>query len=152
MLGLGLLATWLGCAEAETTPTPVDASFSHIRDEILVPSCAFSSCHGSGAGGLTLNAEQAYDQLVGVASTQRPEMLRVKPGAPDESYLMWKLEGHEGIEEDQMPPGGIEAEKIEVIRTWIASGAENDQPEERYHATPSFYCARLDVGRLWWCR
>ena len=43
------------------------------------------------------------------------------PGDADASYLVQKLEGADGISDDPMPPpaGGLDAEKIERVRSWI---------------------------------
>lgn len=56
---------------------------------------------------------------------EKPELLRVNPGNPDESYLIHKLEGREGIVGSRMPltsPPLSEAE-LELVRKWIAGGA-----------------------------
>jgi hypothetical protein len=45
------------------------------------------------APGVESAARRVYSNLVGVASRQRPELLRVNPGNPDASYLVHKLGG-----------------------------------------------------------
>ena len=40
----------------ETDGTP--ATFVEVRDEVLVPSCGFGSCHGAAAGGRRAKAEK----------------------------------------------------------------------------------------------
>lgn len=129
VLGAALAA----CAgDPAATPTPTGtasprADFAYVNEEILVRSCAFSGCHGTGpvSAGLRLTAEESYANLVGVASTEVPSMMRVAAGDADHSYLVWKLEGTEGITDDPMPPptGGLEADKIASIRAWIEAGA-----------------------------
>lgn len=104
------------------------ASFTEVRDEILLNSCAFSSCHGDqGSAGLTLTTEGSYDALVNVPSTKSDGEVLVIPGDADGSYLVKKMEGAEGIVGDIMPPGaGLPEEKIQAVRSWIDNGAPND--------------------------
>ena len=74
--------------------------------------------------GLRLDDGFSFDNLVGVASSQVPELNRVEPGDPDNSYLVQKLEGTaaQGV---QMPFGGppLDQALIDDIRQWIADGA-----------------------------
>ena len=116
----------LGC-DPGVEPEPSIPTFSEVRDQVLMPSCGFSSCHGEGAGGLTLEEESAFDALVGVASVQVPELSLVEPGVPEESYLMLKMDDDPGILGDPMPPGsGMEQDRVEMVRAWIESGALDD--------------------------
>lgn len=118
-----MLVSLAGC---EVTPNG-GTDFTSIRDEVLLPSCAFSSCHGgTNAGGLVLDEAGAYDALVGVESTAADATL-VVPGDAAASYLMQKLDGDAGIEGDPMPPSGLlDARTVERIRVWIDDGAAND--------------------------
>jgi hypothetical protein len=65
---------------------------------------------------------------VNVASLEKPSLLRVKPGDPDNSYLIQKLEGAAGISGSRMPLGGpfLDRETIDKIRSWIQDGAPNN--------------------------
>ena len=56
--------------------------------------------------GLQLDAAHSYALLVGVPSNEESGLLRVKPGVPDSSYIVLKLEGSAGIVGAQMPFGG----------------------------------------------
>jgi hypothetical protein len=122
----GLLAlTLAGCGgpPAETAP----ATFTGIREEILLPSCGFVSCHGGGAGGLTIDEDGAWDALVDVPSHDAAGEVLVIPGDADGSYLVKKLDGAEGIVGLQMPQGGeLPSADRERIREWIERGAPND--------------------------
>ena len=109
-----------------------DSSFSAINDEVFQNSCVFSSCHssGNGAGDLSLESE-AYEELVDVAAQGEDldgDEVRVIPGDPDSSYLIWKLEGDDRIVEDPMPPNGssLADRDIKRIRKWIEDGALDD--------------------------
>jgi hypothetical protein len=122
---LALLLT-AGCGK--DGDTGADTSFSSIRDEILVPSCGFESCHGADAGDLTLDAGGAYAALVDVPSAAATGEVLVIPGDADGSYLVQKLEDASGIAGEGMPPGGqlLDADKIARVRGWISAGAADD--------------------------
>jgi len=111
-------------------PPPGDgsgSSFRSIQDNIFKPSCV---CHAGAAApqGLVLNTDGALDLLVNRTSSQAPDLFRVEPGNPDDSYLIRKLEGGPDIVGFQMPPtelgeAHLAQEHIDVIRQWIADGA-----------------------------
>lgn len=103
------------------------ATFTRVNEEVLVVSCGFSTCHGSGTGGLTLDGDGSYDALVDVESVAAPGEILVIPGDPDNSYLVRKLEAAADIVGTEMPPGGILDEaSLTLVRDWIAAGALND--------------------------
>jgi hypothetical protein len=97
-----------------------------VRDEVLRPSCGFDTCHGSGAGYFSISEDMGANELSDIPSNQIPEMMRVLPGDPDQSYLIWKMEGHADILGDSMPPPPADAvsdERIQLVRDWISAGA-----------------------------
>jgi len=113
-------------------PTEIGGELAAITSDIFVPSCALPSCHSSDtkAGALVLEPQSVYDELVNVSplstGARRAGLLRVKPGDPDASFLVRKLEDE--LDQGQgsvMPLTGprLEDDKIERIRAWIASGA-----------------------------
>ena len=112
-----------------TAPPPLTADYQSIQDNVFTPIC--TRCHSGAAApeGLQLDAAHAYDLLVGVPSSEQPQLLRVDPGAPDRSYLVLKLEGAPGILGAQMPFGGppLPQATIDVIRQWISAGALRTQ-------------------------
>ena len=113
--------TETGDADPEDAP----ASFAQVRDEVLVPSCGFGSCHGSAAAGLQIDADMTTDALVNVPSTALDGAVLVIPGDTDGSYLMAKLLQTDGIDGDVMPPSGaMTTERIAVVSDWIAAGAQ----------------------------
>ena len=125
------LVALTGCGKGGDTAAAVgDTRFSSIRDEILVPSCGFDSCHGAGggAGDLVLDADGSYAALVDVPSAVVDGEVLVIPGDADGSYLVKKLEGASGIDGEAMPPGGqsLDADAIARVRGWIDAGAAND--------------------------
>jgi hypothetical protein len=107
-----------------TVSITLSADFNSIQENIFTPIC--SGCHvGGGAPeGLRLDAADAYNLLVGVPSTEVPSIMRVKPGDPDNSYIIQKLEGHAAVGA-QMPFDGpyLSSATIAFIRQWIADGA-----------------------------
>jgi methionine-rich copper-binding protein CopC len=106
--------------------TPLTASFQSIQDNVFTPIC--TKCHiGAGAPeGLQLDAAHSYALLVNVPSVEQAAVMRVAPGAPDNSYIIRKLQDTAGISGGQMPLGGpyLPQSTIDVIRQWITSGAQ----------------------------
>jgi hypothetical protein len=78
--------------------------------------------------GLALDEGVARGNLVGVASVELPALLRVSPGKPDSSYVMWKIEGRSGVIGERMPLGlsPLSAEQIQAVRGWIEAGAQDN--------------------------
>jgi hypothetical protein len=138
-----LFASILGCLACDENlatfagPTPnLAPTFSSIQRDIFETTdsagrTACVSCHTSTgrnpAGGLDLNHDAAYDQLVNVASRAKPGATRIVPGSPDDSYLIHKLEeGRTDIVGRRMPNNGppyLTEGQIAIIRRWIETGA-----------------------------
>ena len=81
-------------------PPQATVSYSMNIQPIYNRSCATSSaCHvGPTAGqGLQLTEGVSYGATVNVPSTEMPKLLLVKPGDPDTSYLVRKIEGGPNI-------------------------------------------------------
>ena len=117
-------------------PTPnLEPTFASIQQQIFEtgdssgrPAC--TTCHTSTGrnptGGLNLNHDVAYDQLVNVAARGIPTATRVVPGDANNSYLVQKLEGAPGIVGRRMPFNGppyLTDGQILILRRWIAIGA-----------------------------
>ncbi|HMB93151.1 MAG TPA: hypothetical protein VKP65_20030 [Rhodothermales bacterium] len=107
-----------------------EPTLTSIQETIFDTNCALSGCHaGANAQqGMDLSAGQSFDSIVGVASRERPGLLRVNPGSPDDSYLVHKIQGNSDIVGQRMPLGGspLSSDQINLIRTWITNGAQND--------------------------
>ena len=70
-----------------------------------------------------MEEEGLYELLLEGVST-RTGIPLVVPFEPDESYLVWKIEGREGIEGDRMPLNASLSESdAAMVREWIAGGA-----------------------------
>jgi hemolysin type calcium-binding protein len=83
-------------------------------------------CHSGSSPpqGLKLDAANSFANLVNVASHEVPSLKRVKPGDPDNSYIVQKIEGTAAVG-SRMPLGGspLSADQIGLIRRWISEGA-----------------------------
>jgi len=131
---VGFLALLSSCAgggaEEEGVEGGLEPTLPSIQVNIFTPICAVFGCHtGANAPqGLRLDsATESFNNLVGVPSVGRPDLMlfRVDPGSPDESYLVWKIEGRPGIEGGRMPlnQAPLSSEQIDAIRQWILAGA-----------------------------
>jgi len=122
---------------------PLAPTFTNIVDNIF-PGCAGPTCHSSVAGGnMMLQGDKAtvYMALVGVdamgvnlppdpnkMNCKDTGLKRVAAGMPEMSLLYLK------VQQDMDPPCGVRmptggmlpADKVELIRAWIAAGANND--------------------------
>lgn len=108
------------------------STFSSIVEQVLVPRCATAACHSGSppVASPQLDASAAYGALVGAPSGQAPMRL-VEPGAPERSYLLYKLRGDAasagGSPSTPMPTDGLlDAADVAAIEAWIANGAPND--------------------------
>lgn len=106
--------------------TGLRATLSSIQTNIFDQICAVK-CHKSPRPKKNLNLEtgKAYDNLVDIPSKEIPAMMRVLPEDSENSYIIWKLEGRDGINGKQMPLNQtpLEDNQIQVIRDWIDAGA-----------------------------
>lgn len=102
-----------------------EPTYRGVAREFFARFC--TSCHAgpSAPKGLDLSEDLAYDSLVGVPSAVRPTQLLVDPEYPEDSYLLVKLRGGQGMTGRRMPrnrPARPDAE-IELLRQWIIGGA-----------------------------
>jgi hypothetical protein len=111
-----------------TLPTVVRLSL-HVQP-IFTANCAVAGCHAGvkPAEGMDLRSGHTYGSIVDVASQECPLFKRVRPGAPTQSYLVFKLNGppQPCFSGNQMPSGGappLSAADQLLIRTWIEQGA-----------------------------
>jgi hypothetical protein len=103
----------------------LSADFDSIQANIFTPICSVCHAGASAPEGLHLDAGNSFNMLVGVPSTEVPSLMRVRPGDPNNSYLIQKLEGHAAVG-GQMPLGGpyLSTSTIAFIRQWITNGAQ----------------------------
>jgi len=121
------LIALLACGDKDAD-TALEPTFANVQATAF-PSCGISStCHtASGAAGLSLDEDVAYDELVGIESSALAGEILVIPGDADGSYLVKKLEEAADIVGDPMPPdAALDASAIALVREWIDAGAPND--------------------------
>ena len=116
-------------------------SFGSTIQPIFNNSCALGGCHVGPvpAENLDLTAGVSYKQIVGVNSLEVPKLKRIKPGDPDASYLVQKIEAQPGL--TPMPLGcqgmacgaagqnGAKClcpDEIAAIRQWVTECAPNN--------------------------
>jgi hypothetical protein len=110
---------------------PIDptATFTRVQNEIFTPTCGQLGCHDplGRQESMILSPGRAYAMTVGVASIETPNLKRVTPSDPANSYLYRKITGA-GITGDRMPQGGpfLTDTQIKLVRDWIRRGAPND--------------------------
>jgi hypothetical protein len=104
------------------------AKFNEDVQPILTRSCAHPSCHGaSKEAGMQLTAGDAYDNIVSVMSSEVPHLMRIKPGDPDSSYLVLKIEGKQQVGAQMPLTGGpLKNEDVQTVRSWVEAGAKKD--------------------------
>ena len=117
-----------GSSGGSSSSSGASADFQAIQDNVFTPICA--QCHaGAGAPeGMQLSAGVSYGMIVNVPSQEQPSLLRIKPGDPDNSYLVQKIEGRAAVGA-QMPDGCpatqpcLDQATIDQIRAWVGEGA-----------------------------
>ena len=135
-----LFAAGLGCSgDGSGTIGPGDrgngtgvVSFSRSVQPIFTDRCALSGCHAGAAPVQDMNLEEgrAFNDIVNVVSNVAA-LRRVRPGLPDSSYLVHKIQGTQasvGGDGEQMPLDNccLSQAQIDVIRAWITRGAPNN--------------------------
>jgi hypothetical protein len=134
------------CAGEYTPPASFDPNTPPVtfsRDVFpLFSTCSGNDCHGTpnNQNHVFVSAtdpKSTVPGLVNVPSKKLPSMVYVKPGDPNNSFLMKKLDGsHCALDKqcvggtcgDQMPNKETQmtVEERDKVRRWIAQGAKND--------------------------
>lgn len=116
------------------------AAVSFARDvQPLFGACVY--CHYTGS--ILVDIERPFAPTTGVVNTNNawavdhPEgntpVKDVAPGDPDQSFLIWKLGGHQPYDEStsgSLMPWAIPRltdDELTALRAWITAGAPNDQ-------------------------
>lgn len=108
--------------------TPI--SFQRDIAPLLAKECAYCHMVQGPDAGLILEPHYAYAMTVGVPSSES-SLLRIEPGKPERSYLMFKLwNRHREVQGrgTKMPPGWRQSTVAEIalVGDWIAAGAPNN--------------------------
>ncbi|MEO8604980.1 MAG: hypothetical protein ABI629_20600 [bacterium] len=122
-----------GCAGNGPPPAPPEGWFNTLQAQVFNQHCLSAGCHNSQAvaGGLNLSPGASYDALVNVLSdntvAQADGLVRAKPFAPTESFLLIKVTAPSAGEGGRMPLGmqALSADDIDLIRNWLIQGAPN---------------------------
>lgn len=134
------------CAGEYTPPASFDPNSpptTFSKDVFpLFTTCATNDCHGTqgNVNGVFISnndARSTVPGLVNVPSKKLSTMVYVKPGDPNGSFLMRKLDGSHcaldaqctgGTCGDTMPnkTSQLSVEERDKVRRWIAQGAKND--------------------------
>lgn len=152
------VTSWDGVVSSETRayrvrfvdrPVAIERVPNLRRDvaPLLVANCGSPACHGGEhpSMGLDLSsAEGIVRSAVGVASVEWPSpsgsvdrgelgwagFVRISPGEPAESYLVYKLLGDGPVRGAPMPRGAqpLTNSEIRVVSAWIAAGARDELP------------------------
>jgi hypothetical protein len=127
-------------------------SFKRDIQPILAVSCALSTaCHGTDRGrapqfrpllGPTPDLTPDDAMLAAIRSDllqpadRAPQLARVKPGRPQESFLLDKLDGTQSCAAIDCPGGcgarmpmvgaALPQDRLDAIRDWVADGAPNN--------------------------
>ena len=136
---LAATAAFAACDEKLSSiagPTPnLEPTFASVQKEIFETTdsagrVACTNCHTSTgrnpSGGMNLNHDVAYENLVNVAGRGKPSAIRVIPGDPENSYIVQKVEGRAGIVGRRMPFSGepfLTDGQILILKRWIEIGA-----------------------------
>jgi len=112
--------------------TPLGPTLDSIQANVFSVNCA--GCHAGATPpqGLSLaSADSSYTNLINVVSPRdpnpsNPTYVRVRPGNPNDSFLIQKLEGTQTLGNPMPLPLGtppLPPATIDVIRQWIQNGA-----------------------------
>lgn len=111
------------------------ATLSRVRDNVLVPYCTYSSCHGvSGAADLDLSATDLHGELMNHEVVADVSLPLVEPGDPEGSHLYQRLARCEAVDDaghplSHMPynaPFLLDDELVALVRAWIEDGAPDN--------------------------
>ncbi|HEV8631183.1 MAG TPA: hypothetical protein VGV61_12770 [Thermoanaerobaculia bacterium] len=119
----------LGGGRGSGEPVDPTATFMRVQNEIFTPGCSQLACHDTlgRQEQLVLIAGQSFSNIVNVASNQMPQLQRIAPNDPANSYLYRKVVGA-GITGDRMPQNlsPLTDAQTKLLRDWIRRGAPND--------------------------
>src|SRR2546428_2258945 len=122
----------------EVTTAPDEAELFARVARLLQARCAMPGCHlGPDARqGLRLEAGQIYRSSVNVRARTDPHLLRVVPGAAEQSLLYLKLlppdEGHYRGPRMPLTMNPLSADEIALVRQWVEAF-----PADRWGGPPS---------------
>jgi hypothetical protein len=124
------------CRDVDPAAAPsIDATLSSLREQLFVPACTFSACHGHGAvAGLDLLADDLHATLLDHDVVANTDLPLVSPGDPSNSWLYRLLAQCDPTDRDGNPvphmprnaPFLLDDDIVAAVRTWIEDGAVAD--------------------------
>jgi Planctomycete cytochrome C len=115
------LASWMVVLVSCTSnPDTRPETAAYITQAILVPYCGRGGCHSTN----TAAARLVFDTLDGALAAMH-DRAGVSPGRPDQSTLYTTLVT--GARRPMPPDVPLPDADVELIRSWIADGAEGFQ-------------------------
>ncbi len=100
-------------------------TFNRVQNQVF-NNCIV--CHGSSSGeiaaDLNLTSGNSYENLIGVSSVMRPEMVRVYAGSSTYSYLINVL--NKDIDFNHAASSSATESDIQLVKDWIDEGALNN--------------------------
>lgn len=124
----GCVGSGEGVPELDPESGAIPRTFGDIQTMVFDPMCA-AQCHRGGAApkGLSLESNRALRMLVNVPSVEVPELMRVAPSRPEDSYLIVKLGSADRRRVGaRMPRGGppfLSSGQVRAMKQWIRDGA-----------------------------
>ena len=105
-------------------------TYAGISSGLMAPRCATGSCHGGASPTVfpSCDADRWYDAMVAAPSQQAPGMNLIEPGDAEQSYLVHKLRGTQGLAGGggaRMPIADSPLDDVEqaAVEAWISNGA-----------------------------
>lgn len=111
--------------------TAISMGFQELKpvaagaENVFSKNCSRSGCHTGSypPQGLNLDKDHFQDSLIDVSSREVPHLKLVDTKNPEQSYLLMKIKGSEGIIGSQMPAYAppLKAEEISAVESWVWS-------------------------------
>lgn len=125
------------------------------RVATILQGCSVSGCHVGPTPQMELDLRRdRFMMAVGRHAITRPDLQLIHPGQPDESYLVMKVEGADGIIGQRMPFDGepLAEDDIATIREWVRRLGEEDaihipEPPVERHAFLGWRAVNLPTDR-----
>jgi hypothetical protein len=121
------------CRSVADTTQPATVSYATQIVPLFFPdkyNCLEAGCHGGGLASSNYSLASHSEMLKAGDEAKQLDMCAVKPGDPEASYLVWKVEGRKGILMQRMPLGCVNncvsAADDTLLRTWIEEGARDN--------------------------
>lgn len=93
--------------------------------EIFENDCSTPGCHSGSKPkkGLNLEMDEMMAELIDVPSIEIDKLKLIDTARPQQSYLLMKIRGDEGIADHRMPVEAppLTADKIKIIEEWVLS-------------------------------